>query len=241
MKQKRNVMLAVAFALFFVLGLSGSALAFQDLNNVPGKEKIEALREAGIISGVDALNFNPHGNLTYAQAVPLIVEGIDLKADVKSKKPKGSDYFQHVPDDAWYAPSFIIARLNGLDIPDDVDPNRGITREEYAHLLAEAMWTKGDFAFIEIWMIMADEKDVNPAYMNNIQKLLIANVAQLDSERRFRPKDVITRAEAAVMLSNARQFVADYLKRLGDNSGKDSVQEGNVTMRVDKVTDDVDK
>jgi len=213
---KRNPAWIAVLILVLSLGFATVALAFSDLKPGTDKDKIEELRKQGILHGVGDDLFAPDASLTYGQAVQIIVKGLGLNIDNIRfiKKPEASDSFDNVPNDAWYAEAFIIAHFNGLTLERDVDPEQAITRENYANLLAQAMWTKGEYAFIELWINIQDEKEIDRANMDNIQKLLIAKIAKLDDNKRFLPKKSIERGMAAVMLYDAREFVKSHGKAL---------------------------
>lgn len=241
MKKRSRVLSSVLVVLALAFTLGGSALAFQDLKDEPAKDKIMALLNEGIVKGVDDSRFAPKEKMTYAQSVQMIVNGLDLNLDTVKfvKKPEATDYYTNIPNNAWYAEAFVIAQINGLSIPKDIDPAKKITREQFANLLAEAMWTKGDFAFIEIWIQIDDEDSIDNRYMTNIQRLLIAKVASLDDKQRFRPLDEITRAEAAAMLHDARKFVKE---QAGNVIPKlPPAQHEDVTVSVGKISDEVNK
>lgn len=191
------------------LTLAGSAYAFDDIRDDREKSAIESLYKKGIVNGVGKGKFLPKGTLTVGNAVALIVKGMDLNIDHHQfvKKPKASDYFTKIQDNAWYAQAFIVAHHHNLGIPKDINPNAKATREQFAHWLYNAISTKGDYAFIEIYLTFKDENKVNPDYMNSIQKLLIAKIAALDENNTFRPQEPITRSEAAGMLHRAIEFV----------------------------------
>ncbi|RAP76922.1 S-layer homology domain-containing protein [Paenibacillus montanisoli] len=205
---KRFVLLAMMTVLF--LSISQSVWAFSDTKNDPNEAKIAELQKQGILSGSGKDGaFQPNGKLTYAAGITMIVKGLGLNIDNIRfiKEPKVSDYFSKMKDNAWYAQTFIIASLNGLDIPRDTDPSAVMTREQFAHHLMKGVLKKGDFAFIDLYIMLKDEKDVTPAYMDSIQKLLITKIAQLDSSQKFYPKKSITRSDAAGWLYGAIQFV----------------------------------
>jgi hypothetical protein len=199
----------LTFLLVLTLMTGGSALAFNDINDTVGKEAIMALKDKGIISGITDTKFAPNGKLSYAQGITLITKGLNLNINDIAfiKKPEASDFFTKVPDTAWYAQSLMIAQLNGLTLPKDLDPNRLMTREEFTNYLVEGINTTGDYPMIMMYAVINDENDVNKDYMNSIQQALITKITTVDKDQNFYPKRVITRAEAAVMLSNAIDFV----------------------------------
>lgn len=228
---------AVLLALVLLLSIQSNVWAFSDIQGDDAEADIVALRDAGIVSGINPETFAPKGKVTFAQGVQLIVKGFDLNIDHIRfiKEPKASDYFSRIPNDSWYAQAFIIAQLNGLTLAKDVDPTQVMTREQFAKLLYEGMTRKGDFPLISIWMIVQDEKDVSEGYMTAIQNLLIMKVAKLDNNN-FYPKREITRGESVQMLHRAIQFVKEH-KPMNPIPPEDS----SVTMQTTKVTEDVNQ
>jgi len=230
---KPFIMMFTVIALVFTL--TGSAFAFNDIDDDPEKAAITQLSREGVISGVGHNQFAPKGKLTIGNAIALIVKGMDLGIDV-SEMPKASDYFTNVKDDAWYAQAFVVAHHNGLDIPQDIDPNADINREQYAHWLYQALEKHGDYAWIELHVMMSDEDQVNPDYMISIQRLLIGKIAKLNDDSEFRPKQAITRSEAAGMLHRAMQFVKNNKPIEEPESVLKDVQ-----LSVENVTDEIAK
>lgn len=209
MKKKPLLMLAITAIMLLVLGQT--AMAFSDTGSGSNAEKINALKEQGVLNGTGNDQFKPEGELTYAAAISMLVKGFDLNLNAFDfvKKPEATDTFPNLSNDAWYSEAFVIAHYNDLDIPRDVKPNDIITKEQYAHHLFQAISTTGEYAYIEIFMVLNDESDVNPDYMNSIQKLLITKVAELDKDQNFLPKKAITRGEAAVWLHDGLKLVEE--------------------------------
>lgn len=237
---KKRLAVILSAVLVFTMMVSGSVFAFSDVKGDPNEEDIMALHQSGVISGISNEHFAPKGKVTMAQAVALLVKGFHLNIDHIRfiKEPKASDYFTNIPDDAWYAQSFMIAQLNGLPLPKDADPHQNMTKEQFAHLLYSAISTTGDYAFIKMWVVLEDEKDVNPEYMNSIQLLLLGKIAEL-SDGRFYPKNELTRGEAAKLLNRAIRFVKEHkpVKPLPEKPNPS----GEATMSVAKLTDDVNR
>lgn len=209
MKMKTVLLLAVSMLLVFTLGQS--VFAFSDTSKDPNKSKIEALQKQGVIKGEKGDKFNSNGKLTYAAGITMLVNGFHLNIDNIRfiKEPKVSDYYTNLKDNAWYSKAFIIAQYNGLEVPKNVKANDEMTREQFAHHLFKAIMKQGDYAFIELFMTLNDEKDVNKDYMDSIQKLLISKIASLDKNNNFYPKKAITRSDAAAWLYDGIQFVKD--------------------------------
>ncbi|CAM3724450.1 S-layer-like y domain-containing protein [Cohnella lubricantis] len=209
LRKSSKSMAALIIAVSSMLAASGSVSAFSDIANDPGEQRILDLQKRGIVQGIGGDLFKPAGKVNGAAAVTLIVRGLGLNIDNIRfiKEPEASDYFTKVKNDAPYAQTFIIARMNGLDLPRDIHPSAHVTREQFANWLFQGILTKGDYAFTEQFLLISDADSVTDGYMNSIQKLLISKIAELDGKGNFRPSDVITRSEAAVMLDKAIEFV----------------------------------
>lgn len=237
--------------ILLALLLAPNVWAFSDTKGHPAENAIDQLRQAGVVSGYDGDTFDPEGTLTYAQAVHLAVKGFGLNIDNIRffKEPKASDSFANIKDDAWYAGDFIIAPLNGLNIPRNVEPERAITREEFADLLHGGVAAKGDFPIIELWVTMADEKDVDAAFMDSVQFTLVTKLAQLDDKQRFLPKAALKRGDAADMLWKAMQFVDSQTAAEtpmpsadpGYPAGGAAPTNDTVAVKIEKVTDEVNR
>lgn len=209
MKIKPFLLFTVAALLIFSLGQT--VWAFSDTKGDPNEKKIEALQQQGIIKGNNNGKFNAKGKLTYAAGISMIVKGFDLNIDHIRfvKEPKVTDHFKNLKDDAWYSQAFINAQYNDIDIPVTVKADDEMTREQFAHHLFKAVSKKGDFAFIELFLLLNDEADVNSDYMDSVQKILISKIASLDTKNNFYPKAAITRGDTAAWLHDGIQFVKD--------------------------------
>lgn len=237
-------LLSLALTLCLVLSFGANALAFEDLGNVQGGDKIESLKSDRIISGDNDKEFKPHRKTTFAEGIQMIVRGLDLNIDNLQfiKKPEASDYFSKVPNDAWYAQAFIIAKHNGIDLPRDVNPKDQMTRQDFALYLAAAISYKWTFMQTMDFIVFADSEQVSKEAAGGIQMLLKAKIAELDKDNNFRPLDRITRAEAAVMIYNARNFVKDKpLRDHAGDQGKPPVQNENVDVKVTAVNQNVNE
>jgi hypothetical protein len=212
------------------------ALAFSDLDAAE-KGPILLLKDRGIVSGQDSEHFAPKGPISYAETVSMLVKGFGLNMDGIRfiKQPLASDYYTNVPNDAWYAESFIVARMNGLDISKDVDPNASITREQYVNLLVTALETKGKFPSILMLILFADDDQIDPLLQGAMQRLYLYHIAELGADRMAYPKREMTRGEAAVLLSNAIQFVEKRQEQAPE------AQPGNIMVNVQPVNADVNK
>lgn len=215
----KKAIAALTAATLLSLTLGGQSFAadssFKDIGNVNGKDKINALKQRGLIKGISDTQFLPGGAVTTAQGVQFISGGLQLSlaAIDFNKAPQISTIFSKVKDNAWYAEAFINAHFNGVDIPADIDPAKPITKELFTSLLVQAVEKAGNLPMINIVPAdIADADALNPSYQGSIQRSLKYKINTLDASGKFNPASQITRAEAAVMLYNA----LDYLKSVSD-------------------------
>lgn len=182
----------------------------------------------------------PHvtGKLTVGQSVAVIVEKLGLNLDHLQfiKEPKASDHFTKVSDDAPYAQHFMVAFHNGLSLDKNIDPDARMTREHFSHLLFQAIMTKGDFAFIHLYIMINDEDQIHPDYMNSIQKLLISDIIKLDNKGNFNPKDSVSLGQAYFLLNAAAKFLKNV-----EPIDQPPTDHGEVTMSVSEVNEEINK
>ncbi|AOZ93041.1 S-layer homology domain-containing protein [Paenibacillus crassostreae] len=206
------ITLTTTVALLFTLaGQSFAATQpFSDLSHVDAPEKIISLYEKGIVQGVTSHQFFPLAPLTAAQGIQLIVNTFDLNLDfVKfAKDPKATDYYALANNDAWYADTLIIATVNKIDLPTDLDPNEQWTRQEFTYHLVQAMERHGNLPMINLLPVkVSDESALTIEYSGSIQRALSYGLVKLDAEQNFHPQAVISRADATEQIYNALEYL----------------------------------
>jgi hypothetical protein len=214
MKRK---MISACLTAVLLLALSGQCFAagipFADLGSIGAKDKILSLQERGYVSGVADGVFAPDRSVTAAQGVRFIVKALDLNLDTIRfiKAPKATDYFTKADDSAWYADTLIIAAVNGLDLPKDMDPNQKWTREEFTYQLVQAMEKHENLPMIKLVPVtISDQDQMNVSYSGAIQRALAYDIVKLDSKGNFDPKAGISSAEAAEQIYNALAYLAAH-------------------------------
>lgn len=212
--KKQSVLMKATIIALLMLTFVGQCFAgvnpFTDINETVGKDKILSLQEQGIIKGYGNGIFAPNAPLTAAQGIQLLVNAFDLNIDNIRfiKEPKASDYFKNADDDAWYADAFIIITFSGLELPSDLDPNAKWTREEFTHYLVSVMEKQGNLPMIKLIPVdIADNDQLEGLYSGAIQRALVYKLVQLDANGSFRPKESITRGDAAVQVYNALEYM----------------------------------
>lgn len=212
--KKQSVLMKATIIALLMLTFAGQCFAgvnpFTDINETVGKDKILSLQEQGIIKGYGNGIFAPNAPLTAAQGIQLLVNAFDLNIDNIRfiKEPKASDYFKNADDDAWYADAFIIITFSGLELPSDLDPNAKWSREEFTFYLVSVMEKQGNLPMIKLIPVdIADNDQLEGLYSGAIQRALVYKLVQLDANGGFRPKESITRDDAAVQVYNALEYL----------------------------------
>lgn len=211
---RRSIVKKTIIASVLTLALAGQCFAgtvpFTDISGIAGKDKIISLQEQGIIKGGGSGLFAPDAPLTAAQGIQLLVNAFDLNIDNIRfiKAPKASDYFKNARDNAWYADAFIIISFSGLELPSDLDPNAKWTREEFTHYLVQLMEKQGNLPLINLIPAdICDSDQMNILYSGSIQRALVYKLVELDADGGFRPKDAVSRADAAVQVYQALEYL----------------------------------
>lgn len=216
MKNKRSLAAAVA-AVCLSATLGGQIFAagagFTDLSGVNGQDKITSLQEQGLIKGVTDTEFRPQASLTNAEAIQLIANGISsipAAAGVKqADAPEG--ILINVTNDAWFSQAFKEVLGKGIDVPNDIDPTQTITREAYTNYLIQVIEKWANLPMVNLVpKDIADGDQITPEYQGAIQRSLAFGITALDSSGAFHPQETISRAEAAVMLFNALEFLNSH-------------------------------
>ncbi|MBD7970614.1 S-layer homology domain-containing protein [Paenibacillus gallinarum] len=197
----------VALSLTFAFG-GVSAYAFDDVTSDTQVQMLQALRDQGIVKGVSSNKFNPAGTLSEAQGIQMIVNAFDLSAGNEKTEPGNLK---------WYHAAYDAARAEGLSLPAIRDAEEALTREIFANLLFEGINTTGEYPVILLYNHIKDEQEIKPEYISSIQNLLNMKVTSLGDEEQFRPRDTLTRMEAAEMVYQAREFI----DRHGSGGGTD--------------------
>ena len=183
---------------------------FTDLTNVAAKQKILVLQEKGYVKGVGNNLFAPNDKITSAQGIQFIVNALELNLDLVRfiKAPKATDYFVKANNNAWYANTLIVASVNGLELPRDLDPSQEWTREEFTHYLIQSMEKHFNLPKIKLVPVeIADQDKISIGYDGSIQRSLTYGVTVLDEKGKFNPKGEITRAEVAEQIYNALEYI----------------------------------
>ncbi|OAB48047.1 S-layer homology domain-containing protein [Paenibacillus antarcticus] len=192
------------------LSFGTSAFAFSDLWGNPAEAKINALQSAGIINGVTQDLFAPKSKMTNAQGIQLLVNAFDLKMDTKQLS-NANYYITRVAEKSSYSLNFLIAQQNGLSVDKMVNPKDTMTRAQFAHLIHQAIMTKGNFPVTLMFINISDGEKLTPDVSNSLQALLNMKLIALSDDGKFRPNEAVTRSEAAVLIYDATEYIKKTL------------------------------
>ncbi|AIQ39643.1 S-layer homology domain-containing protein [Paenibacillus sp. FSL R7-0297] len=237
--QKRATKITLACSILAAtVSFGASASAFSDMKGHASESKINALHQNGIINGITSDRFAPKSKLTYAQGLQFIVSGLKLSPQ-NTTGSKASDYFDKVKDNAWYASAFVAAKQSGLSLDKSIDPNAAMTRIQFAHLLTQALQSKGNFPVTLMYAEITDGGKLSTAEMNSLQILVNTRLITLEKNNTFRPNEPVTRAEAAVLIYDAAKFAKEVITP--DDSATAPVNDYEAAVTLEKAATGVNK
>ena len=152
------------------------------------KDLLQARKE-GLINGLDGNTYNPHGNVTLAQAITMAARVYMRKT---GEKPDSS-----LNGGKWYTQylSFAIDKKI-IDKDDFENYDAYATRAEIAHIFSSLFNDKQTKEIIRI-----PDVNENTKYNKDIYKLYRIGILKgSDKDGTFRPDENLSRAEAAVIL-----------------------------------------
>lgn len=159
------------------------------------KEDVNA--EDDIVAGDESGNFNPNDNVTREQFLKMLVEAADIEA------VEGENTFEDVKSDAWYKPYVLKAKnfgiANGIsDVEFGIGSN--ITRQDMAVMISRTINKLGLEIDKKDVLAFADDSAVADYAKESV--LFMKSIGLIEGyDKEFRPKDNLTRAEAAKVIS----------------------------------------
>jgi hypothetical protein len=177
---------------------------FTDIDKTFNKTQIVELAEAGIISGVSETSFEPNRSVNRAEYVTLIVRL--MKLDTTQSAVTG---FKDVKGTDWFASSIAAAVANKLIdgiSKDSFAPQAVITREQAAKIIANVLRTlekteaKGEVKF-------TDKDEISSWALDDLAYLVEKGLIHGYGDGTFRPKNELSRAEAAALIYNLMKYL----------------------------------
>lgn len=213
----------ITFILAFIMLLTSStellAVSFKDTDDSWAKTYISWCSDNGIISGYNDGSFKPNKKITRAEFATMLAKSIKKEAativDVNYEDVKPKDWF--------YAPVRKLVSFGILDNKGKFYPNQLITRELAVEWLSSTIDFKTKLSLVNNYI---DEKDI--VNTDAFEKLLELNILSGYPNKTLRPKNLITRAEAAKLfytyISAVKEqgLLKDILKNDIDSDTKDN-------------------
>ena len=213
----------ITFILAFIMLLTSStellAVSFKDTGDSWAKTYISWCSDNGIISGYNDGSFKPNKKITRAEFATMLAKSIKKEAativDVNYEDVK--------PKDWYYAPVRKLVSFGILDNKGKFYPNQLITRELAVEWLSSTIEFKTKLSLVNNYI---DEKDI--VNTDAFEKLLELNILSGYPNKTLRPKNLITRAEAAKLfytyISTVKEqgLLKDILKNDIDSDTKDN-------------------
>ncbi len=185
-------------------GVLVAARTFGDVRTHWARKDIEILAGREVIQGVAPYLFAPQNLVTRAQFCALLVRALGLP-----RETSGETSFADVPEEAWYAvevhTAFDAGLVQGLG-PTSFGPDRPITRQELAVLVARALGslelgselTPDDVA--ARLAVYSDAPAVAGWARDGVAQAITQGIIRGRTDTTIVPTGTATRAEAAVML-----------------------------------------
>lgn len=172
---------------------------YSDIENHWAKGKIEYVTNEGIFNGTGSDKFSPDAPMTRAMVVTVLGRIAGVRDEGRTTK------FTDVEEGAYYEEYVSWAVENGIAsgvTKTEFNPHRNITREELAVMIANYIkYTKKDYGEI-VEIDYLDEDSISDWAVEAVKELNSYNVMKGNTDGKFLPKKVATRAEVAVVFFN---------------------------------------
>lgn len=217
-KSLRFITFILAFIMLFTSSTELLAMSFKDTNDSWAKDYISWCADNGIISGYTDGSFKPNNKITRAEFATMLAKSIKKEAssivDINYEDVKPKDWF--------YAPVRKLVSFGILSNEGKFYPNKLITRELAVKWLASTIDYKTKLSLINNY---SDVKDI--VNKEAFKKLLELNILSGYPNNTLKPKNLITRAEAAKLfynymsIVNEKDILLDILKNDIDTDKSD--------------------
>ncbi|MDI4645224.1 glycosyl hydrolase family 18 protein [Cohnella hashimotonis] len=177
---------------------SGTALPFDDVRDNYAAQAISNMAALHIVTGTAARLFEPDKPVTRAEFMTMLDRLLGIEP-VESAIASFSD----VPRTAWFyrwvQPAIQLGWAKGTSVS-SFEPNRTVTREEAAVLIARALKQPLDANVASSVRIYRDQALIRRWTLPAIDRMRQLGIMSGNEDGRFRPDSPMTRQEAAVLL-----------------------------------------
>ncbi|MFB5762232.1 OmpL47-type beta-barrel domain-containing protein [Paenibacillus medicaginis] len=175
-------------------------IIFKDIDRTFSREKITFLAKNGVIEGTAETTFEPNRAVTRAEFTAMMVRALEL--------PEASETalsFKDIDSEAWYIPGLqtAIAHIVARGFSEDIfAPVAVINREQASKMIGNALRNLPQEAISNVYK---DESGISSWAKGEVLGLTQESLVQGYPDGTFRPKNNVTRAEAAEMIYNMLQ------------------------------------
>lgn len=177
-----------------IWSLLNQHVLFKDINNHWAKDSISLMNEYNWMKGYEDHSFRPQNPISREEVATLLTNALKLKST------KSASSFKDLAKDRWSFPYVSTISTYGLmkGYPDQTfRPTHSITRAEFASSLARSF----SLAQHKPTSSVSFQDVSNHWASHDIKTLNEAGIISGYGDGTFRPNQIVTRAEAAVMLS----------------------------------------
>ncbi|MBR2009454.1 MAG: S-layer homology domain-containing protein [Peptococcaceae bacterium] len=204
-KSKRKLkVIAAALMLAFLFTMVMPMSAFAAFPDVPSNhwavQYIDRVAAREIMGGYEDGTARPDNPVTQFEAIVMASKMMGLTYDEKTQK--GTYLPFKYPDWPGAYDISVAAYTAGLVDPSDFTHNGAASREWIAKLLIQALEAEAELSTVanDAWYFV-DSKDIGSKYANYVKLAYDKELLGGYPDKTFRPKNTVTRAELAVMLS----------------------------------------
>ncbi|OMF62600.1 S-layer homology domain-containing protein [Paenibacillus sp. FSL R5-0766] len=180
--------------------------AFADMKDHWGRTDVEMLANKFIVQGVSHNTFAPKKEISRAEFAALLVRSLGLP------EHQPTSNFDDITSDQWYAGAVGTAQaaglLNGYG-DGSFRPDAAITREQMASVLVRTLKFAGMMPQpnTDVLDMLADRTTLSPWASSPVSILLEEGLMKGTQTNMFSPKELVTRAQSAAVLSRMLQYM----------------------------------
>ena len=167
-----------------------------DIDDHWAKKYIKELIEQGIISCYPDNTFRPDNNITRAEFVTIVVKAFDFKSNELHIFEDTINHWAMDYISAGIENKIILGYGNDMFGPDDL-----ITREQMTIIICKAMRLSIEFSEISF----KDNSQVSDWAVNYVASAVREKIINGYPDNTFKPKNYLSRAEAATVIYNVIQ------------------------------------
>ncbi|WP_199615434.1 S-layer homology domain-containing protein [Paenibacillus alkalitolerans] len=232
---KRRLSLLLVFSLLCTLLMPLTAFGvetaqFKDTADSYAQQEIQALADAGIISGYEDNTFRPRDAITRAELAKIIVLSLGLK-----ENPEKAASFQDVGANAWhrgYVGALVESGITQGTSPTTFSPKNKVTREELAVFFIRAMGLEETAGKLEADATLADLNEVSDwakAHVSLAFKIGFINGVETEGALKFSPKEYAERQALARLAYEFKTNGSTFVEKAKEIAGEKLEETANET------------